>query len=75
MIVSSKSILKELDEAVQRGSAESREKALWYATNMLMIGSYSDEEIWTFGEIIGARSKAPHARAWPSGWSRRIALR
>jgi len=58
MISSSKLILKELDEAVQRGSAESREKALWYATNMLMVGSYSDEEIWTFGEIIGRLADA-----------------
>lgn len=53
MIASSKLFLTELDEAVQRGSAESRERALWYAMNMLMVGSYTEEEIWTFGEVIG----------------------
>jgi uncharacterized protein (DUF2336 family) len=52
-MIASKSYLQELDEAVQRGSTERREKALWYATDMLMVGSYTDEEIWTFGEVIG----------------------
>ena len=42
----SKSYLRDLDEAVLRGSAESREKALWYATDMLMVGRYTEEEIW-----------------------------
>jgi uncharacterized protein (DUF2336 family) len=58
MTVSSKLFLKELDEAVQRGSAESREKALWYATDMLMVGSFTEDEIWTFGEVIGRLSDA-----------------
>jgi uncharacterized protein (DUF2336 family) len=49
----SKLFLKELNEAVLRGSAESRERALWYATDMLLIGGYTDDEIWTFGEVIG----------------------
>jgi uncharacterized protein (DUF2336 family) len=53
MVESSKAFLKELDEAVLRGTAESREKALWYATNMLLVGGYADEDIWTFGEVIG----------------------
>src|SRR5262249_20769893 len=53
MTTDSKSFLQELDEAVLRGSAESREKALSYATDMLMIGRYSDEDIWMFGEVIG----------------------
>ncbi|WP_298253498.1 DUF2336 domain-containing protein [Bradyrhizobium sp.] len=55
---SSKFLLKDLDEAVLRGSADSRERALWYATNMLMVGSYTDDEIWTFGEVIGRLSDA-----------------
>lgn len=42
-----KSFLQDLDEAVLRGSAEAREKALRYATDMLIIGRYSDDEIWT----------------------------
>jgi len=56
MTRSSKSFLKELDEAVRGGSAESREKALLYATDMLMVGNYSEDEIWTFGEVIGRLS-------------------
>jgi uncharacterized protein (DUF2336 family) len=48
-----KSFLHELNEAILRGSAESREKALWYAADMLMVGSYSEEDIWVFGEVVG----------------------
>ena len=48
-----KSFLRDLDEAVQRGTAESRARALWHTTDLLIAGRYSDEEIWTFGEVIG----------------------
>jgi uncharacterized protein (DUF2336 family) len=58
MTTDSKSFLRELDEAVLRGSSESREKALLYATDMLMVGRYSDEEIWMFGEVIGRLADA-----------------
>jgi uncharacterized protein (DUF2336 family) len=47
------SILQELDDAIIKGSAESRERALWHATNLLIAGQYSDNEIWIFGEVIG----------------------
>src|SRR5262245_4830911 len=47
------SFLHELNEAITRGSAESREKALWYAADMLTVGSYSEEDIWVFGEVVG----------------------
>ncbi len=47
------SFLQELDVAVSQGSAESRERALWYATDLLIVGRYTDDEIWMFGEIIG----------------------
>jgi len=47
------SYLEELDSAILRGTAESRERALWHATDLLMVGRYTDEEIWVFGEIIG----------------------
>jgi len=57
-MTASKSFLRELDEAVLRGTAESREKALWYATDMLMVGRYTDEEIWTFGDVIGRLADA-----------------
>jgi uncharacterized protein (DUF2336 family) len=52
-MVENKSFLTELDDAVLRGSEESRAKALWYATDMLIVGHYSDEETWVFGEVIG----------------------
>src|SRR5215475_7513139 len=57
-MTASKSFLQELDEAVLKGSAESREKALWYATDMLMVGGYTENEIWTFGEVIGRLANA-----------------
>lgn len=47
------SFLQELDIAVSGGSAESRRRALWYATDLLITGRYTDDEIWMFGEIIG----------------------
>src|ERR1700735_3052540 len=48
-----KSFLRVLDEAVQRGTAESRARALWHTTDLMITGGYSDDEIWTFGEVIG----------------------
>ncbi len=54
----SQSFLQELDEAVLRGSAESRAKALAYATDMLIVGRYTEEEIWVFGEVMGRLSDA-----------------
>src|SRR6202171_3649555 len=47
------SFLRELEEAVSRGSAESRLRALWHATDFLITGRYTDDEIWVFGEVIG----------------------
>src|ERR1700694_1653713 len=48
-----KSFLRDLDDAGLRGTAESRLRALWHTTDLLITGRYSDEEIWTFGEVIG----------------------
>src|SRR3982074_39371 len=48
-----KTFLQDLDDAVSRGSAESCTQALWHATDLLMAGRYSDDEICTFGEVIG----------------------
>jgi uncharacterized protein (DUF2336 family) len=45
--------LSDLDEAVSRGTAESRKRALWHTTDLMIAGSFSDDEIWTFGEVIG----------------------
>jgi uncharacterized protein (DUF2336 family) len=47
------SLLKELDDAVSRGSAESRLRALWHTTDLLIAGTYDEDQIWTFGEVIG----------------------
>src|ERR1700733_13333400 len=49
----SKSFLRELDDAVLRGTAESRARALWHTTDLMIAGRYSEEEIWTLGEVIG----------------------
>ena len=48
-----KSFLTDLDDAVARGTPESRTRALRHATDLLIAGRYSDEEVWTFGEVIG----------------------
>src|SRR6516225_66468 len=52
-----KSFLRDLDHAISQGTAESRERALWYATNLLITGGYSEDEIRTFGEVIGRLSE------------------
>jgi uncharacterized protein (DUF2336 family) len=52
-MVQVKSYLQDLDDAISRGTAESRERALWHATDLLIAGRYSDEEIFTFGKVIG----------------------
>jgi uncharacterized protein (DUF2336 family) len=49
----SASFLIDLEEAVSRGSSESCLRALWHATDLLITGTYSEDQIWTFGEIIG----------------------
>jgi len=48
-----KSFLRQLDDAILRGTPESRVRALWHTTDLLIAGRYSDEEIQTFGEVIG----------------------
>jgi uncharacterized protein (DUF2336 family) len=52
-MIESGSFLQELEKAVSRGSAESRLRALWHATDLLIAGRYSEDEIWIFGEVIG----------------------
>jgi uncharacterized protein (DUF2336 family) len=48
-----RSFLQELNEAVLRGSPENRARALWYATDLLIAGRYTEDQIWVFGEVIG----------------------
>ncbi|HEY4783997.1 MAG TPA: DUF2336 domain-containing protein, partial [Chthoniobacterales bacterium] len=51
-IMEVRSPLQELDDAVSRGSAESRLRALWHTTDLLIAGTYTEDQIWTFGEVI-----------------------
>jgi uncharacterized protein (DUF2336 family) len=46
-------VLRELEDAVAKGSPESCLRAMWHATDLLIAGTYSEDQIWTFGEIIG----------------------
>jgi uncharacterized protein (DUF2336 family) len=45
--------LQEIDQAVLHGSPESRARALWHATDLLITGRYTEDQIWVFGEVIG----------------------
>src|ERR1700742_3408416 len=46
------SFLIELEDAVSRGTPESCLRALWHASDILMAGRYSEDQIATFGEVI-----------------------
>jgi uncharacterized protein (DUF2336 family) len=51
------SFLQELNDTISRGTPESRLKALWHATDMLIAGHYTEDQIWIFGEVIGRLSE------------------
>jgi hypothetical protein len=53
MTTTSHHFLNELNDAILRGSPESRARALSHATDMLIGGRYTEDEIWIFGEVIG----------------------
>ena len=57
---------------ISSGSAESRQRALWYATDILIAGRYTETEIWMFGEII-ARLEQDIEAAARAELSRRLA--
>ena len=44
--------LQDLNDAIGRGSADSRAKALWHATDVLAEGEFGEEQIRIFGEVI-----------------------
>src|ERR1035437_159015 len=48
-----RSFLQEINEAILQGSPESRARALWHATDLLIAGRYTEDQIWVFGEVIG----------------------
>ena len=56
MTEASHQFLRELNEAILKGSPESRARALWHATDILIEGRYSEDQIWVFGEVIGRLS-------------------
>jgi uncharacterized protein (DUF2336 family) len=45
-------VMQDLNEAIERGSAESRARALWHATDILVGGEFSEEQIRIFGDVI-----------------------
>jgi uncharacterized protein (DUF2336 family) len=47
-----KSVLRDLEEAIARGTAESRARALWHTTDLLISGRYCEEDVATFGDVI-----------------------
>ena len=47
------SLLRELDEAVLRGTPESRTRALGHTADLLIAGRYTEDETGAFGEVAG----------------------
>ena len=48
-----RSLLQEINETILQGSPDSCARALWHATDLLIAGRYTEDQIWTFGEVIG----------------------
>src|ERR1700739_752342 len=51
------SFLIDLEKAVSNGNPQSCLRALWHATEVLITGTYSEDQIWTFGEVIDRLAK------------------
>jgi uncharacterized protein (DUF2336 family) len=49
--------LEDLNDAISKGSSEGRARALWRATDILIEGNYTEDQIWIFGEVIGKLSE------------------
>ena len=47
-----KTHFEDLDDAILRGNGETRLRALNYAVDLLLSGSYNATDIATFGEVI-----------------------
>jgi uncharacterized protein (DUF2336 family) len=52
MIPISSDLISELETAFTQGTPEKRLTALWYTTDALLTGRFSDEQIWVFGEVL-----------------------
>jgi uncharacterized protein (DUF2336 family) len=48
-----RSFLQEINEAILQGSPDSCARAVRHATDLLIAGRYTEDQIWTFGEVIG----------------------
>jgi uncharacterized protein (DUF2336 family) len=46
------SLLQELEESISQCSTERRPCALRHATDILIAGRSSEEDIWVFGEVV-----------------------
>jgi uncharacterized protein (DUF2336 family) len=46
------SLLAEIHAAISKGSPQSRLKALMHTADVLVAGTYNEDQIWLFGEII-----------------------
>ena len=73
-----RSFLQEINEAILQGSSESCARAVWHTTDLLIAGHYTEDEIWTFGEVIGTlatrlswRHEPELAKGWPAPTKRR----
>ena len=51
-MTSDSSYLQEIDKAITTGTHATRLQALWHATDLLIAGQYSEDQIWIFGEVI-----------------------
>lgn len=52
MPIPRENLIQQIEEAFAQSTADSRLAALWFATDVLLTGQYSEEQIWMFGEII-----------------------
>lgn len=47
-----KPLLRELEDAVSKGDPERRLRAIWHATDVLVDGTFTEEQIKIFGEVL-----------------------
>ena len=57
MTEASHHFLKELNEVISKGSPDSCARAVWRATDILIEGRYTEDQIWVFGEVIARLSE------------------
>ena len=57
MTEASHHFLKELNEAISKGSPDACARAVWRATDILIEGRYTEDQIWVFGEVIARLSE------------------